>query len=176
MPSWANRITRHFWATRCGVVPERTNDSSCFLAASSTERAVAVGNMTRLNHDQFILSIVMWDGTLVSLKKPAAEVHGRSDGLPDRVGVKQKTIRARTCEAVLVKPLGDKTLNRSWGEGATRKDGNADARLDGIRIGGQRRGKEAGALRRIYADPPRAPGEVGNDTPGTTVGDGRRRV
>src|SRR5437660_3462904 len=64
MPSWANRITRHFWATRCGVVPERTNDSSCFLAASSTERAVAVGNMTRLNHDQFILSIVMWDGTL----------------------------------------------------------------------------------------------------------------
>jgi len=25
---------------------------------------VAVGNMTRLNHDLFILSIVMWDGTL----------------------------------------------------------------------------------------------------------------
>src|SRR5437016_9894276 len=64
MPSWANRIALHFWATRCGVVPERANDSSCFLAASSTERAVAVGNMTRLNHDQFILSIVMWDGTL----------------------------------------------------------------------------------------------------------------
>ena len=64
MPSWANRITRHFWATRCGVVPERTNDSSCFLAASSTERAVAVGNMTRLNHDQAVLSIVMRDGTL----------------------------------------------------------------------------------------------------------------
>src|SRR5205823_1695565 len=66
-PSWASRITRHFWATRCGVVPERANDSSCFLAASSTERAVAVGNMTRLNHDQFILSIVMWDGTLEAL-------------------------------------------------------------------------------------------------------------
>src|SRR5207244_4444884 len=65
MPSWANRITRHFWATRCGVVPERTNDSSCALAASSTERAVAVGNMTRLNHDQAVLSIVMRDGTLV---------------------------------------------------------------------------------------------------------------
>src|SRR5437016_919753 len=64
MPSWASRITRHFWATRCGVVPERTNDSSCALAASSTDRAVAVGNMTRLNHGQLMLSIVMWDGTL----------------------------------------------------------------------------------------------------------------
>src|SRR5437660_10091061 len=64
MPSWANRITRHFWATRCGVVPERTNDSSCALAASSTDRAVAVGNMTQLNHGQLMLSIVMWDGTL----------------------------------------------------------------------------------------------------------------
>jgi hypothetical protein len=64
MPSWASRITRHFWATRCGVVPERTNDSSCALAASSTARAVAVGNRARLNHGQPILSIVMWDGTL----------------------------------------------------------------------------------------------------------------
>src|SRR5467141_1844760 len=64
MPSWASRITRHFWATRCGVVPERTNDSSCALAASSTERAAAVGNMTRLDHGRPILSIVMWDGTL----------------------------------------------------------------------------------------------------------------
>src|SRR6266850_2034815 len=64
MPSWASRITRHFWATRCGVVPERTNDSSCLLAASSTERAAAGANMPRLNHGQLILSIVMWDGTL----------------------------------------------------------------------------------------------------------------
>ena len=61
----ADFSTRHFWATRCGVVPERTNDSSCALAASSTDRAVAVGNMTRLNHGQLMLSIVMWDGTLV---------------------------------------------------------------------------------------------------------------
>src|SRR5467141_4038477 len=68
MPSWASRITRHFWATRCGVVPERTNDSSCALAASSTERAAAVGNMTRLDHGRPILSIVMWDGTLVAGK------------------------------------------------------------------------------------------------------------
>jgi hypothetical protein len=34
------------------------------LAASSTERAAAVANMSPLNHGQLILSIIIWDGTL----------------------------------------------------------------------------------------------------------------
>src|SRR6266436_9114989 len=64
IPSWASRITRHFCATPCGVVPERTNDSSCLLASSSTERASAVANMPPLNHGQPTLSTIIWDGTL----------------------------------------------------------------------------------------------------------------
>jgi hypothetical protein len=40
------------------------------FGASSTERAMAVGNMTRLNHDQAVLSIVMRDGTLAEIAAP----------------------------------------------------------------------------------------------------------